>query len=127
MKLNRLYLILLSLPLFLLFACNPQQRAETDNIAPLYTGVPLPEKHMASYIGSENRAEYNIWNDFWLQGGIDLAFGLNESAYDNWGTFLGLQYYRPGVLRASVGWNMNHYYNIDDFLNTVGFRIYIFM
>lgn len=103
------------------------KRAETDNIAPLYTGVPLPEKHMASYIGSENRAEYNIWNDFWLQGGIDLAFGLNESAYDNWGTFLGLQYYRPGVLRASVGWNMNHYYNIDDFLNTVGFRIYIFM
>ncbi len=101
-------------------------RTEKDNTAPTY-GAPNPYKDSASAISWENRASYKAWKDFYLQGGVDLAAGTNMSDFDNWGTLLGLEYYKPGILRANFGWNMHHYYNIDDFLNSIAFRVFIFM
>ena len=101
-------------------------RTEKDNTAPTYN-ISNPFKDSAAWMGIENRASYNIWNDFYLQGGIDYAAGMNMSDFDNWGTFAGIEYYKPGVLRANFGWNTNYYYNIDDCLNTVGFKIFFFM
>lgn len=78
-------------------------------------------------LGTENRVSYKVWNDFYLQAGVDFVAGMNMSDFDNWGALLGVEYYKPGMLRANFGWNINHYYNIDDFLSTIGFRMYIFM
>jgi len=102
-------------------------RDEPDNNAPDYGTTPRPIKDSAAYMGFNNKASYNIWNDFYLQGGFDFAAGLNMSDFDNWGTFLGIEYYKPGILRANFGWNTNYYYNIEDFLNSVEFRVFIFM
>ena len=102
-------------------------RDEPDNNAPDYGTTPRPIKDSAAYMGLDNRISYNIWNNFYLQSGVDFAAGLNMSDFDNWGTLLGIEYYKPGILRANFGWNTNHYYNIDDFMNSVEFRVYIFM
>ena len=103
-------------------------RTEKDNKAPNYAAnFFYPFKDSAAWMGVENRASYNVWNDFYLQCGADFAAGLNMSDFDNWGTFLGVEYYKPGILRANFGWNTNVYYNIEDCLNTVGFKIYFFM
>ena len=101
-------------------------RDEPDNTAPDY-GSPHPIKDSAAWAGVENRLSYNVWNDFYLQSGLDIAVGTNMSDFDNVGTFLGVEYYKPGVLRANAGWNTTTYYNIDDMLNTVGVNVYILM
>ncbi len=101
-------------------------RDQPDNRAPTYAR-PNPYKDTASWIGVENRVSYNVWDKFYLQGGADLACGTNMSDFDNWATFMGIEYYNSGVLRANFGWNFNHYYNIEDTLSTIGFKIYILM
>lgn len=101
-------------------------RDEPDNTAPDYAS-PHPVKDSAAWLGAENRISVNFWKEFYAQAGIDFAAGTNMSDFDNWGTFLGLEYYKPGILRANVGWNTNIYYNIDDFLSTLGFNVYVLM
>jgi hypothetical protein len=101
-------------------------RNEPDNRAPTYVKLNHVEDY-AETIASENRLSVNFWNDFYAQAGLDFEAGINMSAFDNWGTFLGLEYYKPGVLRANIGWDTNVYYNIDDFLSSIGFRTYVFM
>ncbi|MGB2705431.1 MAG: hypothetical protein WBC74_01015 [Candidatus Omnitrophota bacterium] len=101
-------------------------RDECDNTAPSYA-APNPIKDSAAWAGVENRVSYNFWNKFYVQAGADFAAGTNMSDFDNWATLLGIEYYKPGVLRANFSWNFNHYYNINDTLNSIGFKIYIFM
>ncbi|MFH1593589.1 MAG: hypothetical protein ABID09_02700 [Candidatus Omnitrophota bacterium] len=101
-------------------------RDEPDNTAPAYAG-PNPFKDSAAYIGTENRISYNVWDKFYLQSGLDFAVGTNMSDFDNWGTLLGLEYFKPGILRANFTWNTNTYYNIDDFLSTIGFKVFLFI
>ena len=102
-------------------------RAETDNTAPSYSGTPNAQKDAAAYIGTKNRVSYKFWNQFSLQTGFDFAAGTNMSDFDNWATLLGIEYYKPGILRANFGWQFYDYYNIEDTMNTIGFKIFIFM
>jgi len=101
-------------------------RDECDNTAPSYA-APNPVKDSAAWAGVENRLSYNFWNKFSLQAGVDFSAGCNMSDFDNWATLLGIEYYKPGVLRANFGWNFNNYYNINDTLSSVGFKVFIFM
>jgi len=98
-----------------------------DNTAPIYDGVPRPYKDKAIWAGVENRLSYNIWNNFFLQGGADYSAGLNMSDFDNWGSLMGVEYYRAGVLRANFFVQSHHYYNINDLLWTLGFKVYVFI
>jgi len=102
-------------------------RDEPDNTAPEYGTTPRPIKDSAAWIGVENRVSYKFWNDFYYQAGVDLSCGTNMSDFDNWATFLGIEYYKPGLLRANFGWHANYYYNVDDLLNTIGFKVFVFM
>ena len=102
-------------------------RASADNTAPSYSGTPNPMKDAAAYIGTKNRVSYKFWNQFSLQTGFDFAAGTNMSDFDNWATLLGIEYYKPGILRANFGWQFYDYYNIEDTMNTIGFKIFIFM
>ena len=101
-------------------------RNEVDNTAPAYT-VANPVNDMAAWLGTENRAQYNLFDRLWLQGGVDFSAGTNMCDFDNYGLVGGLEYYAPGILRVDVGWKGNHYYNIETFLSTVYFKVYIFM
>lgn len=101
-------------------------RNEVDNTAPTY-GAPNPVNDTAAWAGVENRAQYNIYDRLWIQGGLDYSAGLNMSNFDNWALLAGLEYYAPGLIRVDVGWRGNQYYNIDDYLSTVYFKVYLFM
>jgi len=101
-------------------------RNEVDNVAPTYAR-PNPVNDMAAWVGTENRVQYNIYDRFWLQGGVDLSVGTNMCDFDNVGLLGALEYYAPGLMRIDVGWRGNHYYNIDDYLSTIYFKFYLFM
>lgn len=81
----------------------------------------------AQAITWENRVQYRVYDKLWIQGGADLATGINMSDYDNLGMLAGLEYYAPGIIRVDVGWRGNGYYNIEDFLSTIYFKCYLFM
>lgn len=101
-------------------------RQDVDNTAPSYA-APNPINQSAAWVGSENRVQYNIFHKFWLQGGVDYSAGLNMCDFDNISYLGGLEFYAPGLLRVDVGWRGNQYYNIDDFISSVYFKVYLFM
>jgi len=99
-------------------------------IPPGWTGagpLPFPFDVTALALTFENRAQYRIYDKLWVQGGLDLATGINMSDFDNIGWLAGLEYYAPGIIRVDVGWRGNQFYNIDDFLSTLYFKCYFFM
>ncbi|MDP2929310.1 MAG: hypothetical protein Q8O01_04520 [Candidatus Omnitrophota bacterium] len=103
-------------------------RDEPDNTGPTYNAnIKNPFKDKAYAISLENRFSYNVYDRLYLQAGLDLANGLNLSAFDNWGMLAGLEYYAPGMIRVDFGWRGNHYYNIQDFLSCIYFKFYLFM
>ena len=89
--------------------------------------LPAPFDVTALALTSENRVQYRVYDRLWIQGGFDLGVGINMSDFDNVGWLAGLEYYAPGIIRVDVGWRGNQYYNIDDFLSTVYFKVYFFM
>jgi hypothetical protein len=89
--------------------------------------IPAPFDVTALALTSENRAQYRVYDKLWIQGGLDLAVGLNMCDFDNIGWLAGLEYYAPGIIRVDFGVRGNHYYNIDDFLGTLYFKVYFFM
>ena len=68
-----------------------------------------------------------MYDRLYLQAGLDFAYGLNWSIFDNWAVLGGLEYYAPGIIRVDVGWQGNHYFNLQDYLSSVYFRFYLFM
>lgn len=102
------------------------ERNDVDNTAPFYN-APNPINDCAAWTGIENRAQYNVYDRLWLQGGLDFSAGTNMSDFDNYGLLAGLEYYAPGWIRIDFGWRGNHYYNIEDFLSTLYFKFYLFM
>lgn len=101
-------------------------REDVDNTAPTYAS-PNPINEMAAWTGIENRAQYNIYDKLWVQGGVDFSAGCNMSDFDNLGYLAGLEYYAPGLIRVDFGWRGNQYYNVDDFMSSVYFKVYFFM
>jgi hypothetical protein len=110
-------------------------RNDVDNNAPMYGdknerdlwSPPNPINDFGAWIGTENRAQYLVYDNLWLQGGLDYSVGTNMSDFDNVGMLWGLEYYAPGLIRVDFGWRGNAYYNIDDFLSCIYFKFYLFM
>jgi hypothetical protein len=97
---------------------------------PGYTlGVPLPFPFdvTAKAINWESRLQYRVYDKLWLQGGFDYSVGIDMSDFDNAGLLAGLEYYAPGMIRVDFGWRGNYFYNINDFLSTIYFKVYFFM
>ncbi len=122
------------------FRCNLSVRNESDNQAPIYNGtfgrrfigLPVgpgsnPVHDMAGWVGVENRAQYNFYDRLWLQGGLDLAAGTNMNDFDNMGFLTGFEYYAPGLIRVDFGYRGNYYYNVQDYLTSIYFKVYLFM
>ncbi|MDO8525227.1 MAG: hypothetical protein Q7S07_01920 [Candidatus Omnitrophota bacterium] len=108
------------------FRCVMSVRDEKDNTTPSYlTSNPIHD--MSGWVGVENRMQYQFYNKLWFQGGLDYAAGTNMSAFDNIGFLTGLEYYAPGLIRVDVGYRGNDYYNIDDWLSSVYFKVFLFM
>ncbi|MFA4981862.1 MAG: hypothetical protein WC592_05265 [Candidatus Omnitrophota bacterium] len=101
-------------------------RNEVDNKAPTYL-VENAVNDMAAWTGFESRGQYNVYDRLWIQGGLDYSVGTNMSDFDNLGLLAGLEYYAPGMIRVDVGWRGNQYYNIDDYMSSVYFKVYFFM
>jgi len=110
-------------------------RNDVDNNAPMYganneigqPSPPNPINDFGAWLGVENRMQYRVYDKLWLQSGFDFSVGTNMSDFDNLGMLWGLEYYAPGLIRVDVGWQGNQYYNIDDYLSCVYFKVYFFM
>ena len=103
-------------------------RDESDNQTPDYDGRGTnPVYDVASWVGVENRLQYQFYDKLWLQTGLDYSVGTNMCDFDNWALMTGLEYYAPGLIRVDVGYNGNDYYNIDKWLSSVYFRVFLFM
>lgn len=102
-------------------------RDNPDNKGPTYGIYKNPFKDKAYTISLENRISYNVYDRLYVQGGFDISNGINWSIFDNLAFLGGLEYYAPGMIRANVGWTGNYYYNIQDFLSSVYFKVYFFM
>ena len=108
--------------------CVCSYRDEQDNQAPEYsTGYYNPHKDKAEYISFENRFSYNVYDRLYLQSGLDLANGINWSAFDNLGLLGGFEYYAPGIIRIDFGWRGNYYYGLQDVMSSIYFKFYLFM
>ncbi len=110
------------------FRAVVDDRDESDNQAPWYVrSGAVPIHDTASWVGVENRLQYNFYDKLWFQGGLDYAAGTNMSNFDNLGMLTGLEYYAPGLIRVDVGYQGNDYYNIEKWLSSVYFKVYFFM
>jgi hypothetical protein len=89
--------------------------------------VNVPYKAWAHTLALENRFSYNIYDRLYIQSGLDFSTGLNVSTFDNLGLLGGLEYYAPGMIRVDVGWTGNYYYNVQDVLSCVYFKVFFFM
>ncbi|MDD3906309.1 MAG: hypothetical protein PHS46_07285 [Candidatus Omnitrophica bacterium] len=105
---------------------NFAYRDEYDNKAPTYVDSN-PIFDMAGWVGNETRAQYNFYDKLWAQGGFDFAAGTNMCDFDNCGILTGLEYYAPGLIRVDVGYRGNYYYNIEDYMSSIYFKVYFFM
>jgi hypothetical protein len=101
-------------------------RNDVDNTAPTYA-APNPINDFGAWLGCENRAQYLVYDKLWLQSGFDYSAGMNMSDFDNLGMLWGIEYYAPGLIRVDFGWRGNHYYNINDYLSCLYFKVYLFM
>ena len=103
-------------------------RDESDNQTPDYIRPGAAPIHdTACWVGVENRMQYNFYDKLWFQGGLDFAAGTNMCDFDNVGMLTGLEYYAPGLIRVDFGYRGNYYYNIEDYLTSLYFKVYLFM
>lgn len=103
-------------------------RDEWDNTAPRYDGnIKNTVNDSAGWVGVETRLQYKFYDKLWFQTGLDISCGTNMSDFDNGAFLAGLEYYAPGLIRLDFGYRGNYYYNIEDYMSSVYFKLYLFM
>ena len=71
----------------------------------------------------ENEVEYEIIRDLKLKIGLDYRNGLGFSAFDNLTSRIELQLRKPGLIDFRIGYRYIDYFNIDEGVDTVFFKL----
>jgi hypothetical protein len=71
----------------------------------------------------ENEIEYEIVRDLKLKFGLDYGNGLGFSAFDNIGGRVELQLRNPGLIDFRIGYRYIDYFNIDQGVDSVFFKL----
>lgn len=86
----------------------------------------VPSNPEAHSFATKNTLSYELFRDFDVSLGFDHARGVGVNAYDNVGLRAELELFKPGVIRAKVGYEWVSYYNIDDDLSLLYFKLFLF-
>jgi hypothetical protein len=74
----------------------------------------------------EHTLSYELFRDFDVSLGLDYARAAGLNAYNNVGLRAEMELFKPGLIRASVGYEYLAYYNIDDDLQLFFFKLFLF-
>jgi len=85
-----------------------------------------PSHPEAKAWSTENTLSYELFKDFDVSLGLDYAKGVGLNAYDNLGFRTEMELFKPGLIRAKLGYEYLSYYNIDDDLSLLFFRLFLF-
>jgi len=80
----------------------------------------------AKALSFENTLSYELFKDFDVSVGLDYAKGIGLNAFNNVGLRAEMELFKPGLLRAKLGYEYLSYYNIEDDLSLLFFRLFLF-
>ena len=99
---------------------------EDDNKAPTYDTFN-PYQADAKVLNVKNKLQYEAFKNIFLTGGFDTATGFGFDEFNNFGLYSEIEYYNAGAFRCNFGYKYTYYYNLEDELNTIYFRCFLFM
>ena len=85
-----------------------------------------PSNPDAQTFNTYNTLSYELFKDFDLSLGLDYAKGLGYSNFNNVGLRAEMELFKPGIIRAKLGYEWLSYYNIQDDLSLLYLRIFLF-
>jgi hypothetical protein len=80
----------------------------------------------AEVFNTYNKLSYELIPNLDVSVGLDYSKARGLNAFDNYGLRTELEYLKPGILRASVGYKWVDYYIINDELNLLFFKLFLF-
>jgi hypothetical protein len=85
-----------------------------------------PSNPTAEVYEFEHTVSYELFKDFDVSLGVDYARAAGLNSYNNVGFRAEMELFKPGLIRASLGYEYLSYYNIDDDLQLFFFRLFLF-
>ncbi|MDP8253453.1 MAG: hypothetical protein P9X27_03530 [Candidatus Kaelpia aquatica] len=97
-----------------------------------YTRIKSPETASAQTVSAscwtwENEMEIELLRDFKLTVGLDYGNGLSFSAFDNITGRGELMLRKPGLIDLRFGYRYTDYFNVNDNVDTVYFKLGLFI
>ena len=97
-----------------------------------YTRIKSPETSSAQTISAscwtwENEMEIELLRDFKLTAGLDYGNGLGFSEFDNITGRGELMLRKPGLIDLRFGYRYTDYFNVNDNVDTVYFKLGLFI
>ena len=85
-----------------------------------------PSNPDAQTLNTYNTLSYELFKDFDFSLGLDYAKGIGYSNFNNVGLRAEMELFKPGIIRAKLGYECLSYYNIQDDLSLLFLRIFLF-
>lgn len=105
-------------------ASSKEQWVYTKLSQPAVTSGPTNPDAQA--FATTNTLSYELFKDFDVSLGLDHARGFGYSHFNNVGFRAEMEFFKPGILRAKLGYEWLTYYNISDDLSLLYLRIFLF-
>jgi len=86
----------------------------------------IPSNPTAETYSTENTLSYELFKDFDVSLGVDYARAAGLNAYNNVGLRAEMELFKPGIIRSKFGYEFVNYYNIDDALHLLFWRLFLF-
>lgn len=85
-----------------------------------------PSNPEARAMTTQNTLSYELFKDFDVSFGVDYARGIGLNDYNNVGLRAEMELFKPGIIRAKLGYEWLSYYNISDDLSLLFFKLFLF-
>lgn len=99
---------------------------EDDNQAPTYATFN-PYQADAKVLNVKNQFQYQLLKNLYVKGGFDTATAFGFDEFNNFGVWGEVEFYNAGYFRTNFGYRHTNYFHLEDQLNTIYFRCFMFM